>query len=56
MSLYRDTNRMEALCDVFMPYLDKHASLPIDAPEEVRKAFEEYKRLAKEQEEFALSL
>ena len=53
MSLYRDTDKMELLSNIFMPHLNEHAELPKDAPGE---ALAEYKRLAKEQEEFALSL
>ena len=56
MSLYRDTDKMELLSNIFMPHLNEHAELPKDAPEEAREALAEYKRLAKEQEEFALSL
>ena len=56
MSLYRDTEEMKMLIDKVRPYLNEHAELPDDAPEEIKKAGEEYKRLSREMEEFALSL
>ena len=56
MSLYRDTEEMKALIDKVLPYINKHMQLPDDAPEEIKTSLEEYRRLAKEREEFALSL
>ena len=56
MSLFRDTEKMKNLIDKVIPYLDEHLQLPADVPEEIKKASDEYKKLAKEQEEFALSL
>ena len=42
MSLYRDTEEMKMLIDKVRPYLNEHAELPDDAPEEIKKAGEEY--------------
>ncbi len=56
MSLYRDTDEMQSLMNKVRPYLDTQAQLPDDVPEEIKQASEKYKRLAREQEEFALSL
>ena len=47
---------MKKLIDKVRPYLNEHLQLPDDAPEDIRAALEEYKRLSEEQEEFALSL
>lgn len=56
MSLYRDTDEMKKLINKVRPYFDEHLRLPNDVPDEIKKAFAEYRRLAKEREEFALSL
>ena len=55
MRLY-ETPEMEALWDKVKPYLNKQYQLLDNAPDEIKKMFEEYMRLSKEQEEFALSL
>lgn len=55
MALF-DTKEMKALMNKIRPYLNEHLQLPDNVPNEIRKASVEYKRLAKEQEEFALSL
>lgn len=39
-----------------MPYLNEKHELPEDAPEEIKAALEEARRLSREQEEFELSL
>ena len=44
------------LLDKVEPYLDKNLELPEDAPEEIKAALEEARRLSREQEEFELSL
>lgn len=56
MSLYRDTDEMKKLINKVRPYFDEHMHLPEDVPDEIKNAFAEYRRLAKEREEFALSL
>lgn len=38
------------------PYLNEKHELPEDAPEEIKAALEEARRLSREQEEFELSL
>lgn len=55
MTLF-DTNEMKALMNKIRPYLNERLQLPADVPDEIKKASDRYKRLAKEQEEFALSL
>ena len=55
MSLYRDTEEMNELWNKIQPYIINGA-LADDTPDEIRELSEKYKRLAKEQEEFALSL
>ena len=55
MSLF-DTDEMKVLIDKVRPYLNERLELPDDAPEEIKFALEEYRRLGREQEEFALSL
>lgn len=56
MSLYRDTDEMKELMNKVRPYINRHMRLSDDAPEEIKKALAEYRRLAKEREAFALSL
>ena len=51
-----NTEKMKNLLSKFEPYLDKHHQLPDGVPEDVRSAYEEYKRLGKEQMDFAYSL
>lgn len=38
------------------PYFNENRELPEDAPEEIKAALEEARRLSREQEEFELSL
>lgn len=56
MSLYRDTEEMRELINKVKPYFDNRLRLPDNVPDEIKKAFAEYRRLAKEREAFALSL
>lgn len=51
-----NTDEMNNLLRKFEPYLNEQHQLPDDAPVEIKKAFSEYQRLGKEQEDFALSL
>ena len=44
------------LLDKVEPYLDKNLELPEDAPEEIKAALEEARRLSREQEEAFLAL
>lgn len=44
------------LLDKVEPYLNEKHELPEDAPEEIKAALEEARRLSREQEEFELSL
>lgn len=50
------TAEMKQLLDKVDPYLDKNLELSDDAPEEIKEILEKCRRLAKEQEEFELSL
>ena len=54
--MYRDTPQMEALWDKIKPYLDENLRLPKDVPDEIKKASDEYLRLSREMEKFALNL
>lgn len=51
-----DTEEMKILWNKIEPYFNERMQLPDSVPDDIKKAFDEYKRLAKEQEEFALSL
>ena len=55
MTLF-DTDEMRVLIDKVRPYLNEKLELPDDAPDDIKFALEEYRRLGREQEEFALSL
>ena len=44
------------LLDKVEPYFNENRELPEDAPEEIKAALEEARRLSREQEEFELSL
>ena len=55
MTLF-DTEDMRILIDKVRPYLNEKLELPDDAPDDIKFALKEYRRLGKEQEEFALSL
>lgn len=50
------TDEMKVCIAKYRPYLNEKHKLPDDAPEEAKAALEEYRRLSREQEEFALSL
>lgn len=50
------TPEMRDLINKVYPYLNEKHELPADAPEDIKEALAEYRRLGKEQEEFALSL
>jgi len=51
-----DTPEMAELWKNIEPYLDEHLELKEDTPEQVKKDLEEYRRLGKEQFDFAYSL
>lgn len=55
MSLPINTE-MKRLINKVRPYMNENHELPDDAPAYIKEALAEYKRLGKEQEEFALSL
>ena len=55
MALF-DTDEMRVLIDKVRPYLNEKLELSDDAPNDIKFALEEYRRLGKEQEEFAESL
>ena len=50
-----DTPEMAKLWDGIYPYIE-HGKLREDAPEQIKKDLEEYRRLGKEQTDFAYSL
>ena len=50
------TDEMKDLINKVYPYLNENHELPDDAPDDIKFALEEYRRLGREQEEFALSL
>lgn len=50
------TPEMKMLISKVRPYMNEKHELPDDAPEEIKEALKEYRRLGNEQEEFALSL
>lgn len=50
------TDEMEMCIAKYTPYLNEKHELPDDAPQEAKEALEEFRRLSREQEEFALSL
>lgn len=51
-----DTEEMDKLYKIFRPYLNERIELPEDAPEPVKQALEEYRRLGKERMDFAYSM
>ena len=51
-----DTPEMESLINKVRPYMNERHELPDDAPEEIKEALAEYRRLSKEQWDFAYSL
>lgn len=55
MRLY-DTPEMEKLWQNVEPYLDGHRELKEDAPEQIKKDYEEYYNLFKKQYDFAEKL
>lgn len=50
------TPEMEKLWQNVEPYLDGHRELKEDAPEQIKKDYEEYYRLFKEQHDFAIKI
>lgn len=50
------TPEMEKLWQNVEPYLDGHRELKEDAPEQIKKDYEEYYRLFKEQYDFAMKI
>lgn len=50
------TAEMKNLINKVYPYLNEKHELPDDAPDDIKFALKEYRRLGKEQEEFANSL
>ena len=50
------TPEMEKLWQNVEPYLDGHLELKEDAPEQIKKDYEEYYRLFEEQYDFAMKL
>lgn len=50
------TPEMKILIEKVRPYMNEKHELPEDVPEDIKKALEEFRRLGREQEDFALSL
>ena len=50
------TPEMKMLINKVRPYMNEDHELPDNAPDEIKDALLEYRRLGREQEEFALSL
>ncbi len=51
-----DTPEMAKLWQNVEPYLNEHRDLKEDAPEQIKKDYEEYYRLFEEQYDFAMKL
>ncbi len=52
--VFIDTPQMQMLWNKVKPYFNERMQLPDNVPDDIKQAFNEYKRLSDEREEFAL--